>query len=59
MKDNGSQKGTAMLPETSILAYFAELDDPRIEKNQKHPLINVISIAILGGHLWRRYLGGY
>jgi len=48
MKDNGRQKGTAMLPETSILAYFAELDDPRIEKNQKHPLINIISIAILG-----------
>lgn len=37
-----------MLPETSILTYFAELEDPRIEKNQKHPLINVISIAILG-----------
>jgi predicted transposase YbfD/YdcC len=37
-----------MLPETSIVTYFAELDDPRIEKNQKHPLINVISIAILG-----------
>lgn len=37
-----------MLPETSILAYFAELDDPRIEKNQKHPLINIVSIAILG-----------
>lgn len=42
------KKGTAMLPETNILAYFEELDDPRIEKNQKHPLINVISIAILG-----------
>jgi predicted transposase YbfD/YdcC len=42
------QKGTAMLLETSILAYFAEVDDPRIEKNQKHPLINLISIAILG-----------
>lgn len=41
-------KGTAMLPETSILAYFAELEDPRIEKNRKHPLINVIAIAILG-----------
>jgi predicted transposase YbfD/YdcC len=37
-----------MLPELSILAYFAELDDPRIEKNQKHPLINVTCIAILG-----------
>lgn len=42
------KKGTAMLPETSINAYFAEMDDPRIEKNQKHPLINLISIAILG-----------
>jgi hypothetical protein len=37
-----------MLTETRILAYFAELDDPRIEKNQKHPLITRISIAILG-----------
>jgi predicted transposase YbfD/YdcC len=42
------KKGTAMGPETSILAYFAELEDPRIEKNQKHPLINVMTIAILG-----------
>jgi hypothetical protein len=39
---------TAMMPEIGILTYFAELDDPRIEKNQKHPLINIISIAILG-----------
>lgn len=37
-----------MLPETSILAYFEDLDDPRIEKNRKHPLINIIIIAILG-----------
>jgi hypothetical protein len=37
-----------MLPETSILACLGELDDPRIEKNRKHPLINVIAIAILG-----------
>lgn len=37
-----------MLSETSILAYFGDLEDPRIEKNRKHPLINVISIAILG-----------
>jgi len=37
-----------MLPETSILAYVADLDDPRIEKNRKHPLINIITIAILG-----------
>jgi predicted transposase YbfD/YdcC len=37
-----------MLPETNILACFGDLDDPRIEKNRKHPLINVIGIAILG-----------
>lgn len=37
-----------MLPERNLLAYFANLDDPRIEKNRKHPLINVIGIAILG-----------
>lgn len=37
-----------MLPETSIVAHFARLDDPRDERNRKHPLINIISIAILG-----------
>ncbi len=37
-----------MLPETSIIAYFAELEDPRDTRNRKHPLINIITIAILG-----------
>lgn len=37
-----------MLPETSLFAYFAELEDPRIEKNRDHPLVNVLVIAILG-----------
>lgn len=37
-----------MFSETSILTHFGDLDDPRIGKNRKHPLINVISIAILG-----------
>jgi predicted transposase YbfD/YdcC len=37
-----------MLPESNLLAYFADVDDPRIEKNRKHPLINIIGIAILG-----------
>ena len=37
-----------MLAETSIVAHFAQLDDPRDVRNRKHPLINVISIAILG-----------
>ena len=34
--------------ETSILSYFADLEDPRGEKNRTHPLMNVVSIAILG-----------
>ncbi|MBI5671131.1 MAG: ISAs1 family transposase [Chloroflexi bacterium] len=37
-----------MFPETSILSHFAQLEDPRDERNRKHPLINVITIAILG-----------
>jgi predicted transposase YbfD/YdcC len=37
-----------MLPETSLFAYFVGLEDPRIEKNRDHPLINVLVIAILG-----------
>ncbi len=37
-----------MFPETSILSYFTQREDPRDEQNRKHPLINVITIAILG-----------
>jgi predicted transposase YbfD/YdcC len=37
-----------MLPEMSILHHFAQLEDPRDERNRKHPLINIIAIAILG-----------
>lgn len=37
-----------MLPETSILGYFAAVEDPRKDKNGKHPLINSIGIALLG-----------
>lgn len=37
-----------MLPETSLLAYFANLEDPRNVHQCDHPLINVIAIAILG-----------
>ena len=37
-----------MLPETNQLAYFAELADPRHAQNRHHPLINIVSIAILG-----------
>lgn len=48
MEDNGSEKGNDMLPGSNLLDYFANLDDPRIERNRKHPLINIIGIAILG-----------
>lgn len=34
--------------EASILSYFVDLEDPRAEKNRSHPLINIVSIAILG-----------
>lgn len=37
-----------MLPETSLFHYLGELEDPRIEKNRDHPLINIMVIAILG-----------
>ncbi len=37
-----------MSNDSSILTYFADLEDPRIERNRKHPLINIITIAILG-----------
>jgi predicted transposase YbfD/YdcC len=43
-----AQKGVAMLPETSVLSYFAELDDPRSGQNITHPLMNIVVIAILG-----------
>jgi len=35
-------------PETSILSYFSDLDDPRSGDNISHPLLNIITIAILG-----------
>lgn len=31
-----------MLPETSILAYVVDSDDPHIENNRNHPSINVV-----------------
>ncbi len=37
-----------MVAETSILAHFADLEDPRSERNREHPLINIMTIAILG-----------
>lgn len=37
-----------MLPKTDLFTYFSDIEDPRIEKNRDHPLINVLVIAILG-----------
>lgn len=37
-----------MLAKASLFRYFSELEDPRIEKNKDHPLINIVIIAILG-----------
>jgi len=34
-----------MLSETSMLAYFAELDDPRTDKNQRHLLIKPMALG--------------
>jgi predicted transposase YbfD/YdcC len=34
--------------EESILKYFGDMEDPRSDINLTHPLINVVSIAILG-----------
>ena len=37
-----------MFPETTIMSYFADMDDPRTGQNITHPLINIVTIAILG-----------
>jgi predicted transposase YbfD/YdcC len=36
-----------MLPETNVLSYFADLEDPRTGNNITHPLENVTTIAML------------
>ena len=35
-------------PLESIREHFAQLEDPRIERNKLHPLLNIIVIAICG-----------
>ena len=37
-----------MFPETNVMSYFADMDDPRRGQNITHPLINIVTIAILG-----------
>lgn len=33
---------------TSITVHFADLSDPRVERTRLHPLVNVLTIALLG-----------
>lgn len=33
---------------TSITVHFADLRDPRVERTRLHPLVNVLTIALLG-----------
>jgi len=35
-------------PDSSLLAHFADLKDPRIERTKKHKLIDIVAIAICG-----------
>jgi hypothetical protein len=37
-----------MFPETSIMSYFADIEDPRSGQKTTHPLIDIVIIAILG-----------
>jgi hypothetical protein len=42
-----------MLPETSILAYVADLDDPRTEGNRKHPFVTIAILGVIcGAETW-------
>jgi len=36
-----------MFPESNIMSYFADMEDPRSGQNITHPLINIVTIAIL------------
>lgn len=35
-------------PENSIMSYFSTIEDPRTGQNISHPLINIMTIAVLG-----------
>ena len=50
MWNNGIQKGAQMstFAEDSIMSYFSRVEDPRTGENISHPLINILTIAILG-----------
>jgi len=46
----------ATTPDRSLLAHFAALEDPRVERTKLHPLINIVTIAvaavICGAETW-------
>jgi hypothetical protein len=50
MWNNDVEKGALMstFAEESIISYFSAVDDPRTGQNISHPLINILTIAILG-----------
>lgn len=37
-----------MFSKTTIMSYFSDIEDPRTGQNITHPLINIVTIAILG-----------
>ena len=45
-KLGGSSRGTASL--SSIVRYFESLPDPRHQRNRRHLLVDVITIAVCG-----------
>jgi len=48
MEDARAKKGTTMISETRMIGHFAQLENPRDERNRKQPLTNVIAIAMVG-----------
>jgi predicted transposase YbfD/YdcC len=37
-----------MFPDLSIMSYFADMEEPRSGQNITHPLLNIVTIAMLG-----------
>lgn len=42
----------AQPPKATILDHFAELDDPWVERNRRHKLVDILAIAICGADSW-------
>ena len=39
-------------PPASLIEHFSKLEDPRVDRNKKHGLIDVIVLCVCGGQ-WR------